>query len=83
MSRMSGILISRYVYLLFTIIPFVSYCFQPDKFVCIFGTASLIFMGFSAKQSSLVALQNEVKNKNLIVPDIRLITLDYITYMVF
>ncbi len=78
MSRMSGILISRYIYLWFTI-PFVCYCFQPDKIVCICGTASPILMGFSAKQSSLIALQNEFKNKNLIVPDIRLMSLDRIT----
>ncbi len=75
---MSGILISRYIYLLFRI-PFVFYCFDPDKIVCIFGTASPIMIGFSAKQSSLIALQNVFKNINLIVPDIRLISLDRIT----
>ena len=78
MSCMSGILISRYIYLLFRI-PFVFYCFDPDKIVCIFGTASPIMIGFSAKQSSLIALQNVFKNINLIVPDIRLISLDRIT----
>ncbi len=39
-------------------------------------------MGFSAKQSSLITLQNESKNKNLVVPDIRLISLDRITFAV-
>ncbi len=78
MSRMSGILISRY-FLLLVLISFVTYCFQLDKIIYIFRTASLILMDSSAKQSSLIALQNEFKNKNLIVPDIRLMSLDRIT----
>ena len=60
MSRMSGILISRYIQLLYAI-PFVSYCFQLDKIVHNFGAVSLILMGFSAKQSSLIALPHKLE----------------------
>ncbi len=66
---MSGILILRYIQL--CEIPFVSYCFQLHKIVSIFGTVS---------QSSLNAFTNKLQNQNLIVPDIRLISLDRITY---
>ncbi len=79
MSHMLGILISRYIQLCYSI-PFVSYCFQLDKIACIFGTLSPILMGFSAKQSSLTVLPNRLRNWNLIGPDIRLISLDHITY---
>jgi len=77
---MSGILISRYSQLLYAI-PFVFYCFQLDIIVPIFGTVSGILMGFSAKQSSLIALSIALKISNLIVPGIRLISLDRITYL--
>ncbi len=40
-------------------------------------------MGFSAKQNSLIPLPNKLKHWNLIGPDIRLISLDHITYMIF
>ena len=80
MSRMSGISFSRYIQLWYAI-PFVSFCFQPDKIAYIFGTLSPILMGFSAKESSLIALPNELKNLNLIDPDIRLLSLDCITYV--
>ena len=80
MSRMSGILISRYIQL-WNAIPFVSYCFQLDKIAYVFGTLSPILMGFSAKQSSVIALKNKLKNWNLLGPDIRLILLDRITFV--
>ena len=75
MSLMSGILILRYIQLQCEI-PFVSYCFQLHKIVYIFGTVSPILMRFSAKQSSLNAFTNQLQNKHLIVPDIRLISLN-------
>ena len=80
MSRTSGISIIRYIQLLYAI-PFVSYCFQLDKIACIFKTLSPILMRFSAKESSLIALPNKLKNWILIGPDIRLISLDRITYI--
>ena len=60
MSRMSEILISRYTQLLYAI-PFVSYCFQVDKIVYIFGIVCQILMGFSTKQSTLIPLPNKVQ----------------------
>ena len=61
--------------------PFVSYCFQLGTIAYIFGTKRPILIGFSAKQSSLIALPIKLKNWNLICPDIRLILLDRITYV--
>ena len=72
-------LISRYTQLLFAI-PFVSYCFQLDKIVHIFGTVSPISMIFSAIQSSLSVLPTKLQIKHLIVGDFRLISLDRLTY---
>ena len=60
MSRMSGILILRHIQLWYEI-PFVSYCFQLHKIVYIFGIISPILM-FSAKQSSQIAVTNELQN---------------------
>ena len=80
MSRMSGISILRHIQLWYET-PFVSYCFQLVKIVYIFGTASPILMRISANQSSLNAFTNKLQNSNLIVPDIRLISLDCITYL--
>ena len=80
MSRISGLLISRYIQIWYAI-PFVSYCFQLDKIAYIFGILSPILMGFSAKQSFPIALPNKLKNSNLIGPDIRLISFDRITYV--
>ena len=82
MSHMSGISISRYIQLWYAI-PFVSYCFQLDKIAYIFGTLSPILMGFSAKQSSLIALPSKLKSWKLIGSDIRLISLDCITYVIW
>ena len=60
MSRLSGLLILRYIQLWYEN-PFVSYCFQLDKIVYIFGIISPILMGFSAKQSSRSAFTTELK----------------------
>ncbi len=59
MSRMSGISISIYIQLWYAV-PFVSDCFQLDKISYTFGTLSQILMGFSTKQSSLIALPNKL-----------------------
>ncbi len=57
--------------------------FSWTKLPNIFGTLSPILMGFSAKQSSLIAWPNKLINWNLIGPDIRLISLDCITYYIY
>ena len=79
MSRMSGILILRYIQLKCQI-PFVSYCFQLHKIVYIFGTVSPILMRFLAKQSSLNSFTSKLQNQNLIVPEMRLIRLMHHKY---
>ena len=53
MNRMSELLIIKYIQLWYEIrLKIVSYCFQPDKIICIFGIGivSLILMRFTAKQ---------------------------------
>ena len=44
------------------LVSFVSYFFQLDKIVYIFGITSRILMEFLAKQSSRSALTNELQN---------------------
>ncbi len=47
----------------------------------LFGTGSPILMRFSAKQNFLCTFTNELKNSNFIVIDIKLVSLDHITYL--
>ncbi len=62
---------------------FIFFCFQLDKIFYIFETLSPILMVFSAKQSSLITLTNKLQIWwNLTEPDIRLVSLDRITYII-
>ena len=62
MSHMSGILISRYMQLLYAI-PFVTYCFQLGKIVGISGIVSLILMQSLVTQS--VSLRKKRLSKQI------------------